>query len=57
MTKNPLKIIKTQESNITSFDILSTWKGISIGTQSGKIFCYDLLKDGLNIDIESTIIL
>ncbi len=52
MTKKPLKIIKTQEGNITAFDLLSTWKGFSIGTANGKIFCFDLLKDGLELDLE-----
>jgi hypothetical protein len=57
LTKNPLKIIKTLESQITSFDILSTKKSIAIGNQTGKIFCYDLLKEGLSLDLDLTLTL
>ena len=57
MTKNPIKIVKTLESQITSFDLLSTKKGFAIGNQNGKIFCFDILKEGLSIDIDPTITL
>lgn len=32
--------------------MLSSWKGLAIGSKNGKILCYDLLKDGLNIELE-----
>jgi hypothetical protein len=54
-SKTPLKIIKTLDTQISAFDLLSTKKGFSIGTQTGKIFCYDLLKEGLNLELDPTV--
>lgn len=43
------------DSQIAAFDFLTSKKGFAIGGQSGKVYCYDLLKEGLNFEIVLTV--